>query len=161
MNDPPPCFHGNRRLDPKLPGFQDTNIGGVQRRTFNSEHPYRRLEQNIDFVDAQSRAPDTYPDRPHPPQSGHDRLSSGSKTYIAFSIVEKLILDSIWASSWPPLGPKNSDFAREGYQKSTFSLFLVLTSSELNFYWILVSLEPPQESQSRRRDLLKRLRDRL
>ena len=76
-----------RRLDPKLPGFQDTNIGGVQRSAFNSEHPYRRLEQNIDFVDAQTLALNNPLDRPLPPWSGHDRLLSGSKAFIASSFV--------------------------------------------------------------------------
>ena len=65
--DPPPCLHGNRRLDPKLPGFQDTNIGGVQRGALNSEHPYRSLKQNIDFVEAQFRSQDTPAERPLPP----------------------------------------------------------------------------------------------
>ena len=130
--NPPPCLHGNRRLDPKLPGFQVTIIGGVQRSAFNSEHPYRRLKQNIDFVEAQTRAPTYPPDRPLPPQSGHDRLSSGSKAYIASSVMKKLILDPIWAPSWAPLGPKTGDSTKEADKKLTISLFSVLSSSELD-----------------------------
>ena len=88
-------------------------------------------------------------------------LASGSKVYIASSIVQKLILDPICAPSWPPLETKTSDFTREGYQKSTISLFSVLSSSELDFWWILASLEAPQESQNRKRELSKKLRDRF
>ena len=45
LGNPPPCLNGNRRLHPKLPGFQDINKGRVQRSAFNSEHPCRRLKR--------------------------------------------------------------------------------------------------------------------
>ena len=72
-----------------------------------------------------------------------------------------MIPDSIWAPSCLPLGPKSSDFRWEGSTKSTFSLSSVLSSSELDFEWILAFLEPPPKPQNRRCEVSKRLRARF
>ena len=83
-------------------------------------------------------------------KKNHQAMGNSQKPYVIIrKSLEKSILEFFWAPSWPPLEPKNSDFAWERYQKSTFSLFSFLTSAELDFSLILASLGPPKGSKNR------------
>ena len=50
-----------------------------------------------------------------------------------YQSLSKSFRNHLGAPSRPPLDPKSSDFAREGYKKSTLSLFSFLTANRTNF----------------------------